>query len=246
MRIQESSIDLATTHQTITSEIEGSRLVAWSGDGPAQPPPSTRLPTDALEISPEARTLLPMPTEVDLGAPSEGLDDFEMRLLGLILEAFTGVSWDVLTPNDLADAFELDFTMDMRQLRAQRNAPVSRDDRPRDGWGVQVDLYRAYRETEKMSFQAEGIVKTADGREIQIDVELRMAREWAEEHSLSLQVEGGGGDQMVDPLVINFAGNAAELTSDTFTFDLDVDGQADQIAMLAPGSAYLAHDHNGD
>ena len=83
-------------------------------------------------------------------------------------------------------------------------------------------------------------------RKKQIDVELRMAREWAEEHSVSLQVQGSGGSELVDPLVINFSGHAADLTSDTFTFDLDVDGQADQIAMLAPGSAYLALDHNGD
>ena len=43
-----------------------------------------------------------------------------------------------------------------------------------------------------------------------------MAREWAEEQSLSLRVEGSNEEPMVDPLVINFAGTAAELPSATF------------------------------
>jgi hypothetical protein len=246
MKIQESSINLASAHQSITSEIEGGRLVAWRDDAQAAPPPSSASSPDTVEISSTARDLLPMPTEVDVEAPADRLDDFEMKLMGLILEALTGMAWDVSSTQELLDAFESGLTGDPRQSRTRQAAPVMRDARPRDSWGVQVDLYRSYRETEKVSFDAEGIVKTADGREIQIDVELRMAREWAEEHSLSLRLEGSGGTEMVDPLVINFDGTAAELTSDTFTFDLDVDGREDQIAMLAPGSAYLAYDANGD
>ena len=246
MKIQDSSINLSATHQAITTEIEGSRLVAWSQAGSPQPPPTTTaVPVDDLSVSPEARTLLPTPTELDVDAPAGRLEDFEMKLLGLILEAFTGRSWDVSSPQEVIEAFEFEFSMDPRGMRDR--APVSPPESGRDTWGLQVDLYRAYRETEKMSFEAEGIVTTADGREIHIDVELRMAREWAEEHSLSLGVQStSGGEELVDPLVINFDGQAAELTSDTFTFDLDVDGRADQIAMLAPGSAYLALDANGD
>lgn len=187
-----------------------------------------------------------MPTEIDAEAPADRLDDFEMKLMGLILEALTGMAWDVSNTQELLDAFESGFSGDPRQSRTREAALVRRDSGPRDSWGLQVDLYRSYRETEKVSFDAEGIVKTADGREIHIDVELRMAREWAEEHSLSLRLEGSSSPEMVDPLVINFEGTAAELTSDTFTFDLDVDGREEQIAMLAPGSAYLAHDANGD
>ena len=247
MKIQDSSINFLSQHQSISSEIEGSRLVAWSQVEEAPPPSSSGTLTDTLEISPQARELLPMPTEVDAAPPESRLDDFEMRLLGLILEAMTGMSWDVSTTRDLIDAFERGGGQAPAPHRARHSLPVVRDERPNASWGVQVDLYRAYRETERLSFDAEGIVRTADGKEIHIDVELRMAREWAEEHAMSIRLEGQRQEtQMVDPLVINFDGTAAELTSDRFTFDLDADGRTDQIAMLAPGSAYLAFDKNGD
>ncbi|MGB0591463.1 MAG: hypothetical protein ACPGU1_17455 [Myxococcota bacterium] len=246
MKILESSINLASAHQSITSEVEGGRLVAWRDSTASAPPSPPSLGPDTVEISSAARDLLPMPTEIDAEAPADRLDDFEMKLMGLILEALTGMAWDVSNTQELLDAFESGFSGDPRQSRTREAALVRRDSGPRDSWGLQVDLYRSYRETEKVSFDAEGIVKTADGREIHIDVELRMAREWAEEHSLSLRLEGSSSPEMVDPLVINFEGTAAELTSDTFTFDLDVDGREEQIAMLAPGSAYLAHDANGD
>jgi hypothetical protein len=246
LKIQDSSINLASAHQSITSEIEGGRLVAWRDDTAAAPPPPSLMPKDTLQISSAARELLPMPTEINVEVPTDRLDDFEMKLMGLILEALTGMAWDVTSTEELIEAFQSQGSGDPRQSRARQAASVVRDEGPRDSWGVQVDLYRAYRETEKVSFDAEGIVTTEDGREIHIDVELRMAREWAEEHSLSMRLEGRSGPEMVDPLVINFEGTAAELTSDTFTFDLDVDGREDQIAMLAPGSAYLAFDANGD
>lgn len=246
MKIQDSSIQFETSHQALTSEIQGGRLVAWQGDlEGASDTLSARAP-DSVEVSQAARALLPVPTEVPVDTPKEHMDDFEMKLLGLILEALTGMPWDLSSTQDLMEAFEGELGDESGQSRLREATPVVQSAQGRQGWGVQVDLYRSYRETEKLSFEAQGRVKTADGREIDIEVELRMAREWVEEQSLSIQAAAQRGPEMVDPLVINFEGRAAELTSDTFTFDLDVDGRVDQIAMLAPGSAYLAHDKNQD
>lgn len=50
----------------------------------------------------------------------------------------------------------------------------------------------------------------------------------------------------IDPLVLNFNGNAAELSETKFTFDLDADGRSEQIGLLKDGSAFLALDKNGD
>ncbi|MEN8256299.1 MAG: hypothetical protein ABFS09_00365 [Thermodesulfobacteriota bacterium] len=55
-----------------------------------------------------------------------------------------------------------------------------------------------------------------------------------------------GDARLVDPLVINFAGKAAELADATFTFDLEGDGQEEELHTLAAGSAFLALDRNGD
>ena len=70
-----------------------------------------------------------------------------------------------------------------------------------------------------------------------------MHREYAESTDISIRA---GDAKMVDPLVINFAGTAAELSDTSFAFDLDNDGSKEEIATLAPGSGFLALDRNGD
>jgi hypothetical protein len=52
--------------------------------------------------------------------------------------------------------------------------------------------------------------------------------------------------ELQDPLVINFAGTAAELTERTFAFDLDSDGETEQIHFVGPNSGFLAPDANGN
>lgn len=100
-----------------------------------------------------------------------------------------------------------------------------------------------FEEREETSFSATGTVKTADGREISIGLQVEMSRSFAayyEENYMQIQT------RMCDPLVINLEGNAAELEDQTFFFDIDGDGEKDQISVLGRGSGYLALDRNGD
>jgi len=113
----------------------------------------------------------------------------------------------------------------------------------RAGWGVEYDFYESRYEFESTSFGATGVIKTADGKEISFDLGLVMEREHFEETSVSLRA---GDAVKKDPLVINFNGTAAELSDLRFSFDIDADGTADQIATLGGGSGYLALDRNGD
>jgi hypothetical protein len=85
-------------------------------------------------------------------------------------------------------------------------------------------------------------VRTEDGQEIAIDVQLSMSREFMSHESMSVQM----GAAAKDPLVINYGGNAAELTQRQYRFDIDSDGQEDQIHFVRPGSGFLAIDRNGD
>ena len=50
---------------------------------------------------------------------------------------------------------------------------------------------------------------------------------------------------LYDPLVINLDTDATELSDQTFYFDLDADGEEEEISMLK-GSGYLALDKNED
>lgn len=102
-----------------------------------------------------------------------------------------------------------------------------------------------HHEEETASFSTQGIVKTADGREITINVDVTMSRSFTEYAKEELKIMSF--QKVYDPLVINFGGNTAKLTDQKFYFDIDMDGTKDDIARLSSGSGYLAldKDNNG-
>lgn len=100
-----------------------------------------------------------------------------------------------------------------------------------------------FEEREETSFSAAGAVKTADGRTISFQMNVEMSRSFSmyyEENYAYIR------ERMRDPLVINLEGDAAELSDQTFYFDIDADGRQEEISMLGAGSGYLALDRNGD
>jgi hypothetical protein len=114
-----------------------------------------------------------------------------------------------------------------------------------DGFTVEYARHESYTEAEQMSFSASGVVQTADGRSIGFDLSLSMERFYHEESDVSIRL--GSARDACDPLVINFNGNAAQLTDQRFSFDLNADGTAsEQINFLGSGSGFLAFDRNGD
>lgn len=98
-------------------------------------------------------------------------------------------------------------------------------------------------EQESTTVSMAGVVKTTDGREVALDVNLQMSREYYEENaSYSLTIA-----PLTDPLVVNYDGNAADLTDTKYEFDLNVDGADEQISFIAPGTGgFLALDQNRD
>ncbi len=105
-----------------------------------------------------------------------------------------------------------------------------------------VSVERFMYESESVSYSAQGLINTEDGQQISVDVYMNMSREFASYESVSMEFER----QLCDPLVINYAGDAASLTDETYSFDLDFDGAADNINFAGEGSGFLAFDKNGD
>lgn len=101
----------------------------------------------------------------------------------------------------------------------------------------------AYTETESVSFDTQGTVKTADGREINVNLSIAMSRSFSAKVSQYTQVENLS---LIDPLVINFDNAPADLTDMKFFFDLDSDGQNEEISKLSEHSGWLALDKNND
>lgn len=98
-------------------------------------------------------------------------------------------------------------------------------------------------EAEETSFSTVGTVRTSDGREIQFNVNVGMSREFQQYYEQDLQL---ASFTMCDPLVINLDTDVAELADQTFYFDIDADGELDEVSQLGAASGYLALDKNGD
>ncbi|MBI4698741.1 MAG: hypothetical protein HY758_07520 [Nitrospirae bacterium] len=111
------------------------------------------------------------------------------------------------------------------------------------GWGVIYNSHESYYEKAEMSFKAQGVIKKADGTEIKFSLKLKMSYEYMSQTDISLRA---GDAVKVDPLVVNFGGSAAELTDTKFAFDLDSDGENENISFVGQGSGMLALDYNND
>ncbi len=91
---------------------------------------------------------------------------------------------------------------------------------------------------EKLEVSMKGHVKTDKGT-IDLDLSLFLSRSFVQTKQLAQ------GD-FIDPLVFNFNGELPKLDSNTFSFDIDSDGETDQISRLAEGNGFLALDKNGN
>src|SRR5690606_41257436 len=98
-------------------------------------------------------------------------------------------------------------------------------------------------EAEHTAFSATGEILTADGKRLRFELNLQMSREFYQSTSVSLRA---GDAVRKDPLVINFGGNAAELTDQKFDFDIDADGEVDRVSFVGSASGFLALDRNSN
>ena len=257
MKITDAAIQLASSHTAVDYSERRESLTVWQQGRPSDQTGSANA-TDAqlrvkaqalaeqaakISLSAEARqkAAQPAPAQPDVGAIAEAaeddqiLSDLNLRILKTLFERLTGRTIKVLDPGDF-------------EQPASNAPPAAASNTPEQaaqvnqGWGVRYERHDLHHEEETTQFQAQGLVSTADGRQIAIEVALNMSRSFTRtEDELFL-----AGDALKDPLVINFAGTAAQLTHDTFSFDIDADGENDQISFLEAGSGFLALDANGD
>ena len=91
-----------------------------------------------------------------------------------------------------------------------------------------------YSEQEQTGFSTKGLVRTADGREIEFGLEVQMSRSFTQAYRREYTM---AAVQLCDPLVINLDGSLPELSDQKFTFDLDQDGILDSITIVGIISA---------
>lgn len=251
MRIADSLIYMSGESSSFKSYVREESLRSWAnGERVALEGQDSRagqtlnLNVDVLELSDEARAAAARQRASLREAGQAGAVDFELsdkdkqkiQLIQRMIEALTGRKLKFYGVNGLKlgrDNASQTVSPGAANVQAQRQ----------QGWGLEYNYHESYYEQEKMSFAAQGIIRTADGREIDFSVQLNMSREFAQQ--LNINVRAGDAVK-IDPLVINFGGTAPELTDTKYSFDLDSDGTEDQISFVGPGSGFLALDINGD
>ncbi len=250
MKIADSTIQMAGSRVAEERHQRRESLTLWRDGEPSRTTEAVGGPRNAeaaalslqgqsvhVNISHRARGLQPAKAVVvaDSGKEQTPTERLEFSLLKLLVERMTGKEIRLVRPCDL-EAGEGRCHADPEAPQA---APPAEQ---REGWGMVYDYYESHQELESTSFSATGMVHTADGREIEIALELHMSREFFSEQHINIRA----GDALKDPLVINFDGSAAQLTQREFSFDIDADGRSEQIAFLQPGSGFLALDRNND
>jgi len=235
MKIANSSIRMEASHAEVSRREVRESLRAWIG--PRRPDfegngASTPLPSATVEVSAAARSAQSADASKETTGDAEAAPA-ELRLIKAMVEMLTGRRIKLVTTHDIGGEVAAPDVADPQQAPAGRAA----------GWGVEYDYRESRDEIEHTAYAAEGVVRTADGREIRFNIAFSMDRAWHEESSLSLRA---GDGRRKDPLVLNFDGQAAQLSAARFRFDLDGDGTVEDIPLLGSGSGYLALDLNGD
>lgn len=241
MKISSGQLQMASTHVSQSYHQARATLNMWVGDRqPKTPSPSPQpTQTDTVSLSDQGKKNASADA-VSRGVNSAVDNDPRLSLIRTMVELMTGRRIHLLDTGALSGQSTSTPPSDGSVTPANTaNATASA------GYGVEYNRHESYSETEETSFSASGTVQTADGRSISFNLDLSMTRSYHEESDVSLKL-GDAARKTTDPLVLNFAGNAVELTNQRFAFDLNSDGSKEQINFVQPGSGFLVFDKNHD
>jgi hypothetical protein len=244
MKIETASVALSSQHSEVSHRRVSEQLRVWNGNARLElNRDSSRTSASSMvtQLSALAQALPratpPATPPAALAAeatqaPTADAEAVDPKLEPLIrlVELITGRKVRLFRAED--------WRADAPPQRA--NAPAAEQ---RVGWGLSYERSETRYEAQHTQVQVEGVVKTSDGREIAFALSLEMRREYLQTSSVSLRA----GDALLkDPLVIHFDGPAGELSDLRFDFDLDADGQLDNIGFVGAGSGFLVLDKNGN
>lgn len=188
---------------------------------------------DTVELSGQAES--GQSVGVVEGSKSELAKQNDPQLEALIkfIEQVTGKKVKLMDPSQFtrAKASQQEDQVETKAVNNNRSG----------GIGFEYNFRESYQESEKTSVKTEGVIKTADGKEIDFDLEVHMSRKFLQSQAVHIQA-----GEKIDPLVVNFQGNSAQVTQDKFEFDLDMDGQVEEMSFPGQGSGFLAMDKDGN
>ena len=250
MIISDSSISLGTEHFKQEKHTKEEKLTIWqSGRDPIitasdgsnkaksinvmsfiaqQETEIVKLSSESVGRSKRISTIVDPVSENDqLSA------DLNIRILKAFIERLTGKKISLKEAGDIypdQKKHASEKISDDQNVHPENRATGGTN----DGYGLVYEYHESYIEQEHMSFNAQGVITTADGTEIAIDLSLTMSRSFVEENHLTIRA----GEALKDPLVINYDGAVTDISGHEFNFDIDSDGTEDQLHFVGSGSGF--------
>lgn len=110
---------------------------------------------------------------------------------------------------------------------------------PRTIVGDRVEIETTYMEAQELNFQAKAYIQ-AEGKEIELSLDVSLSRSFVSKTKITIS------QNLQDPLIISLDSMMPRLSTDKFTFDIDSDGESEQISKLGLNSVFLALDKNSN
>jgi len=141
---------------------------------------------------------------------------------------------DTSAMQDMQEQMSLKFDQNDFRLRSLHG----RDIQPRQLMASEVTLTEQTVCSERLDISMEGCIQTAT-QNIKLDIDISFSSTYVQRNQLTKTM-------FYDPLVLNFDGELPNLDSKKFSFDIDCDGESDQISTLSEGCGFLALDKNNN
>jgi hypothetical protein len=222
MIISNAQVQLQSQHQSLSTRQEKLDFQLWKSSDSAVPQSSVQIANDSLRSEPAQETQQVESLRKNL--------ELEISLLKSLIERLTGRQIKFYTPDSKTQSAS---TVSIDTPDETSNSP---------NFGMSLDYSSSIHESEKMTMSATAVINTSDGRQINAELNISYSRELEIQQNFSLRA----GKALKDPLVLNFSGTSLQLGSDSFEFDLDVDGVMDQVPLFQSDTAFLALDKNQD
>ncbi|EGW41916.1 hypothetical protein [Desulfosporosinus sp. OT] len=249
-----ASADVAMTSQysftEATVSLESFKLRVDKGNTDVNQISFSKLEIDTFEISDQAKSLQmslsqngsvgKLNYQEDSIAQLSESDKRKIELIENIIKRLTGKKIKLFIPekNEINNP---NINLNIKHLI--NIADIHRLQQPQSvGWRFVFNKSITHTESESTSFSAQAAIKTEDGRDINVDLQLNLSREFITKNEINMNTD----ILKVDPLVVNYSASSASVTQEKYQFDIDANGTLDQISFAGPGSGFLSLDLNND
>ncbi|QFY42494.1 VCBS repeat-containing protein [Candidatus Methylospira mobilis] len=227
MKIASYSLNTKTSHEQSVQNSVSQSMRIWADTTSSQGDVRSGAPQNGIRVTISQAGLQKQSTETgSVNGDSDILSDPRVLLIELIIEKLTGLK-----------VHHLSGLGQHQSVQAGSSGP---------GLNIEFSKTHTYSESEQTTMQTSGVIKTTDGKEIQFSMNLNMQRQFSVSETSATQIHLGATPKKTDPLVVNFNGTATQLSDQRFAFDLNSDGNKEQINAPVSGSGFLVLDKNND